>query len=374
MSNQPSHIALRASSTPRFMQCPGSAFREGISSSGKPAILGTVAHLVAANIVRDEPADVEGLAALHDVDAKELSLLRWAAEFIWAQCAQYFPNAETEITLPPIRLESGDVAATITGTADIVSAPGDGTLRIADWKSGWREGVHTAQLKTYALLAYHGYMLSEESAAEPPIERVYASVLWMRNREIEGYWFDVDTLEQWEQLIADSLQRGAAGELIAGEHCGYCPVKSCPTMRQQIALFASPETGLQITPENVIELHHLRNAVEARCKDLKDAIKQYVSAYGPIAFGEGRELAITEQERRAVVGRNAWPLLKERFGEDAVIDIADFSKSDIENLAGADAPRGGKGKAITSFLDELEQANGLTTSIVRSVKITKSAE
>src|SRR5690606_13265492 len=99
------------------------------------------------------------------------------------------------------------------------------------------------------------------------------------------YWFDVETLEHWEQLIADALRRGHADELVAGEHCGYCPVRSCPVMRQQLAMFTT-DSNLEITAENVIQLHFLRQSVEARCGDLAAAIKHYVGNHGPVPTGD----------------------------------------------------------------------------------------
>ena len=364
-------IALRASSVPRFMQCAGSQFLPHVQSTGSAARLGTVAHIAAAEIVTEQEPDIAFLARLHDVDESELWSLRYAADTVWSECGGYFPEPKTEVTLPALNLQGESASAALSGTADIVSVPGDGTLRIADWKSGWREGMHAGQLKTYALLAMRAH--DAESEAEN-IDRVYASIFWMRNREIDGEWYSRELLEAWEQLLIEQLDKGAAGELVPGEGCTYCPVPDCPALRQQIALFQSPDADFQITSENVLQLHHLRAAIERRCGEVAKAVSHFVETSGPFATGDGRELAMVEMNKTSIVSSRAWPLLVEKFGADRVLELATFSKSAVEDAIKASAENGMKGKDVVAFFDELEKAQALDRSTSRFPRLIKQAE
>lgn len=373
MSAAKQKIALRASSVPRFMQCAGSQFLPHVQSSGDAARLGTAAHVAASGMVQGDIVNVEQIALLHDVPIDELQSLFWAGKTIWDANETFFPNAQTEVTFKGFTVNGKTATATVTGTADIVSAPGDGTLRIADWKSGWREGMHAGQLKTYALLAYkasqgHG---DDDRFAAAPVEKVYAAIFWMRQREVEGQWYDKETLLEWEKMLAQQSDKGAAGELVVGEGCTYCPVADCPALRKQVAIFKDTEAAFEVTSENVLTLHFLRTAVERRCGDLKSAIDHYTESAGPFETGDGRELAMVETEKKTVFTENAWPILAARFGEEKIQSLAKLSKADVETLAKETAERGQKGAAVVELLDELEAAGALEKSVSRAPRIRK---
>lgn len=367
MSDRKKIIALRASSVPRFVQCAGSQFLPHVQSGGDAARLGTAVHHAAAGMVQGDMIPLERIANLHEVPLGDLQSLYYAAQTIWDANETFFPNVKTEVTFQRLIVRGKAANAWITGTADVVSSPGDGTLRIADWKSGWREGMHAGQLKTYALLAY-------KASKDKSIEKVYAAIFWMRQREVEGQWYDVETLLEWEKMLAQQADKGAAGELVVGEGCTYCPVAECPALRQQVAIFRDTETPLQVTSENVLQLHFLRTAIERRCGEVKAAIDHFTQSAGPFPTGDGRELAMVETEKKTIYAQGAWPILAARFGEEKIQELAKLSKSDVENLVKENAERGQKGAAVVELLDELEAAGALEKSVSRAPRIRKCAE
>ena len=126
--NKDLQIEVRASSVPRFLQCPSNIrLPRQVKVSTKQAKLGTAFHTICDCIVRGEDFSEQKVADEHGVDVVEVRKLTWAALKMWEQQGPSFPAAKTEVNLGSLILRHegqsldaapGDVGAEQEGPGD----------------------------------------------------------------------------------------------------------------------------------------------------------------------------------------------------------------------------------------------------------------
>jgi len=375
-------IELRASATPRITRCPGSAVLPQFANTSEPARLGTAVHEACEAIVAGERPDLEQIALTHGVPLEEVKSLYHAAGALWDENGVYFPDPQTEVEFPAYSLEGINHTGSLRGHADIVSYPGDGTVRIADWKSGWNEGEYAAQMKSYALLAWR---LAPDPGA---IHQVYVAILWLRERVIEGEYYTTEQLEAWEKKLCETIDLAGTGEIRTGDQCRYCPVTDCAAIRSQaLALLPvdafdpaltdpslTPSPPPTITADNIIQLHHFRKAAEKRLEDIKTLEAQFLRRHGPVETEDGGTLALVAKTRQEIdLNVSAMELLTANFTPAELCEIVKASKTKIVDAVGAKAPHGKKKIEANKFIDSLVKLGAVseTTSFNPGIKKAK---
>lgn len=381
-------LSLRCSSLPRVSLCPASARPPAvrIETSSEAADLGTAGHVCIANHVRGVHYDVAEVALSHGVDRDELKRIVGIAVAMWEKLKTHFPDPITEHSFEPLVShwtypdQAGDVV--LTGTGDLVSLTDNAsTIRLLDWKSGWGDSDHEAQVRGYALLALHEI---------PTADRVIASVMKLRHGVLETYEWTRAELETWwwEGLLRRVMSKADVYRP-SPEACGYCPLfAECPARPAMLAaalvlLDANDEQKKSITttPDGVAYILERARWVERAAKSAIDAVRAAViNAGGVLPLEDGRELRITSQVRTEIDYASGEGVLRAHCGDElgkALSVRKGKSKSDpdklgVEDIVRAKAPRGKKDAAVESLIYELDQAAALKLTTVQRLEVTKA--
>ena len=234
-------IHLRPSSMDRALACPASlAIPDGevqVGGDDDLARLGTAYHAyIGEYVASGSPVAPKQLAEQHHVDEDDLSVLCHFGRECWSQIGGEFPNPLVEHEFIYVDEAAG---VTIKGHPDIVSIVGE-QARIPDWKTGYNDGDHDEQLRSY------GFLVCKEF---PEIKTVLAAKVRIRDMEIDDVLFTRQELERWWVGAVERIK--ARDEYNPGIHCGYCPRgATCPgkqAVLKQSAAIISTQTG-DMTP------------------------------------------------------------------------------------------------------------------------------
>lgn len=356
-------MQIRASMTPLLYECPGAALLEKVPRHNMAAEQGTAAHKAFEAIIQGKDVDVDTLVGAYNVDREELTYLIRSFRSKWDEVSEYFPDPQTEVEMQ-LELEG----VTITGHSDVISCPGDHTIRIADPKTGRRTSSdYTAQLRTYALMAWRSldeWFWADDSARD--IERVYVTPLWIREsadvlRFTDGMWFPVAELEAWEQTLINIAKRARAGELAINDHCRDCEVVACPLLQKQLAAIRAAGDLPAWTRENVPLYRDFGKWMEEQAALIDKAARQMVNQTGPIDVGDGKALGFRPDETREYkITEESLELLREELSEAEIHSVLKLGLSDTLNMIGDKAPRGSKKKAIEAFCEKARLSGAIT--------------
>ncbi len=363
-------MKTRASRLPLNLLCSASLVDDGIPiGAGEAADLGTACHrLLTDRIAGRNEMDVWEAAAFYRVDSDELAKLAAWGWKAWEAVSSHFVDPQVETSL-----EYSRDGFTLTGHADVLSLVGR-ELRLADFKTGYRDDDHTDQLKAYAFLALH--MTDCDSA--------YMVAIGVRNRTADGIRMTRAELDDWFAGVLRRLDRPM--EYRPGSHCRYCPRGlSCPAKTELIrqaagALFAEDDPAGISLPVELSERGQVLADLLDHCRLIEDVsgavralIKADVAAHGgKLPTRDGRQLEIVEQKRREIQFPEAYPILSEVLGEQELRKLLKVSKGAVETAAKAGAPRGRKGLAVQQLLAELEQADALASKTIERLEIRRA--
>lgn len=198
---------------PRLVNCPGSKKiqQEYPNTNGYPATEGTVAHKIAAGVLKDGRKLSDYLGQSIDniyVDQEMLHHLQ-----LYIDDCQEPGDVEKDLQL-------NHEGHTLTGTPDYSCYTTDtGTLKVKDLKFGygWIEVFENWQLLSYAVLLYQPFCTSVEltiiqpraSHPEGPVRR------WM---------FNADLMRNYRNRVYGAMDDAAIDEpfVKTGAHCRYC--------------------------------------------------------------------------------------------------------------------------------------------------------
>lgn len=286
------HAVLGASSSYRWMACPGSVrLSEGLPKSppSEHALEGTAAHELAEQCLRDGE-DAGAFIGSHPDDSGFLVTQDMAvAVQVYLDYVRSVPGAlhiERQFNLDAL-----DPPMPMFGTADAVRWDGGTrTLEVIDYKHGVGVVVYAAgnpQLLYYALGAVLALRVRPEV--------IRTTVVQPRAHRDEA----IDTAEYtWEDLIAFKDELLEASHAAAqddapvgpvGDHCRWCPAKAiCPAQRSnalEVAQdeFASP-TGPP--PPSALSQEQLLEVLEksSLMEDWIKAVREH--AYAALERGE----------------------------------------------------------------------------------------
>lgn len=291
------HAKLSASSSPRWMACPGSVREcEGIkSSSSVYAATGTVAHEIAARCFRRTILPDQFLGEVIEQDGYQIEVDQEMVDAVW-EYVKYVDWADVEAGRD--RRTHVEVSLTealqklhpeLGGTADFVLwSPQNRTLDVIDYKHGSGVLVSVAgnkQLTYYAL----GALLT---FPEYTPEKVRLTVVQPRCESadpVRTHEFDTFELLEFEADLVEAAKRteDPNAPLVPGDHCKeyFCPAAhKCPALQERTTALVSAEFD-DLTTVSSFDLEaalEILPAVESRCKAIREyAYHQAVAGNPP---------------------------------------------------------------------------------------------
>jgi hypothetical protein len=362
-------LSLRASSMPMAFLCPGSLRPPmvRIVEDNPEARLGTAAHQALAGMVVLGEPQWDGLRLLaehHRVDLEELRILTAQGWKLWKQVRESFPNAFCE---HPMSISVDGYW--LRGTADIVSIS-ENALRVADWKTGRKDGDYTHQMMAYAALALFG-------GIECALPEVTCTILWVRDGEIENRTLCPVDLERWVAELKRKIIHWD-GAYHPGSHCLYCQraheceAQSALVRRWIGEVVASDGMSLSaMSAEKIVELHVKERMIAAVSKRIHDAIHSHVATRGPVDDGS-YVLSMDTQTRRKLDTMVAFSVLPSMGFEDAdMAQCVSVSLSGAEEVAKSKAPKRGGAAAIRALDEALEQAGAIKETEFQKLKLRR---
>lgn len=217
-----SHAKLSASSSHRWLECPGSIrLSEGIEQkTSKYAEEGTKAHDLAALILENKKVDLED---------EDRSTLMHIMEYV-----SYVNSIPYDIRLIEHRFDISHIYPGMFGTSDCtIYQEKEKHLHVIDLKFGRGLFVHAdnnPQLLYYALGAF------EE--IKKPIDKISMTIVQPRfNSEEKIRTHTIGSIELFDwsmDLVASAkLTESENAPLKKGSHCIFCPAKSiCPEFKK----------------------------------------------------------------------------------------------------------------------------------------------
>lgn len=351
-------IAIRCSALPRIMRCGASAEPPlaPVDEWSDPADVGTRVHGMLRRVVEGQIVDMTGL----DSDTRFLvssGISVWHGSRGMVALRDAFPNPVCERSLELVA-----PGFALTGHSDVRADVG-GAVRILDWKSGRVDHDYSEQMIGYCAL---------ELASNPFLERADASIVWLREREIETWGMERAELSGWSLRVGSAIDSRAT---VYGRHCTFCPRSHECTGRAAIVrrdaqslLELSDEelrNGLTtMDPDRIIELTRTARAVAAAAERVVGAVRMHAAETGDVV-GSASKLTLAEQARKRVDTELAWPVLQRHLTDDELAKCLDVRLTAANDAVAAKAPSRGGAAAKRAFLEELEAAGAVSNSTVR---------
>lgn len=373
---------VRASSLPLAFTCPGS-LRTGamtIEGANPAGDIGTAAHDCMAQFVAGAAfgeLDYAAIARRHGVEESDLRPLAWYGSRAWYELAPSMPGAVAELALEADLIADDHTITTVTGHIDAV-AVSDDVAACVDWKSGRKDKNHYHQVMGYCALVFDD---------QPGIDRIHASVVWLRAQEIETMTITRADAGAWcRRLLAEVVNW--SGRYTTGAHCVYCPRShDCPAVvasqRRDIEVIEQWPGGLSnldaglasLEPADRVEMWRRAKAITAVCARVVEAVRANVAlSGGTLDAGDGHVLRITEESAgRKLDTAAAWTILQDALSDDELASCVDVRISKVESIVAKNAGRGQGATAKKVLSEKLEAANAVTRNtreVLAEVRVT----
>lgn len=346
------------------------------------ANLGTGAHAAIEEFIRTgEDPDLTKIRRLCDIDddnADDLEMLFSKAKALWLNHIKaMMPDPMLEVPLS-VRWSDGETLYVLTGHIDICSLPAPNHAVLVDWKSGYVKRDYGAQTTGYAYLASKRML----------VQKVTTITVFLRDGTYSCDTFTDDELASWfNRVVVDQISKNI-GRYSPGEHCEHCPAfAGCAgrgaMVRQAVddlvagsgkrlaEILDDPEQRAALGPE-LSAVWDRRGMVKSAIDALEKAVRSSVERHGPIPFGDGRSLAITESERKSIDAQKGWPLLTEAIPDESKLAAClKVVKGEVEECVKADAPRGQKKGVVADLMASLETAGAMTTTITKTLRVVE---
>lgn len=365
--------SLRCSALPEAFRCPGSVRLPllRIEEDNDASAVGTAVHKLMERVVDGtrnlSQMPIGEVCERYGVSGDDVVPLLVAGINVWDQIKDSFTGAVTEVPL------SATVhGVQLTGHLDAL-AVGNEIARALDWKTGRVDRDYSKQVQGYLALIL---------LDDPAIREATATVVWLRDRDVETYTMTRDGLGPWlESLRATVIDWNGAYH--PGRHCGFCPRShECPALaaqaRRDIAVLSAEatvahvENGLRdMQPAHIRDLWERWKMVKAFGESFERAMRLALDTGGAIE-AEGWRIELETQEHRELDLLKAWPSIQSRLDDEAVAECVSVS---ITKLDGIVAKRAGKGKgaaAKRALNEELLAAGAIAMKPVKKIKERRS--
>lgn len=370
-------LELRCSALPLAFKCPGSV-RKGavaINDTSDAAELGTAAHEGLAILVNTGRVDWDGVPALakgHGFNEGELRGLLASGAKLWAQVKESFPHPMTEA-----ELDYEGPGFHLTGHADILGRDED-TAISGDWKGGRLDSDYREQVLGYAALSLLDYYRHLQAAR--------ASVLWVREGDVEQYSLKRSDLPAWEERLVREVVEWD-GTYRPGPHCAHCRrnhecAAANALVRRDVAAIADLDLVARVededalalmSPDQMVDILSKADIVSKYADRVRSAIRAHVIRNGDVV-GCGKRLTLQHEERRSLNVIQAMTVLED-LGFRNRLDLApviDISAAKVEKVIAERAGKGNGAGAVREFRAALEAAEAVETVTVTKL-VTRRA-
>lgn len=370
-------LSLRCSSLPLAFTCPGSVRPPTlrIEEANAAADLGTAVHDVMRRLVNDGVTvgglDLRVIAQQHGVSESELRPLSWYGAKAWDEIRGTMPDAVAELG-HEIHFEE----FSLSGHLDVMAESGE-TAAVVDFKTGRKDKDHYHQLMGYCLLTFDKH---------PAVMTIYASVVWIRDQEIETVTVTREAFNEWfAELTSDVVEWDGAYR--TGQHCVYCPRShECPAMieamRRDVSVISALPMDLDAglaglpAPERVAIFRRAK-AITAVCERVIGAVRTNVALSGGLLDAEdGMVLRLhTEGAGRKIDALKAFPILQNVLNDEELASCLDVRISRVEQIVAKNAGRGNGASAKRVLNEKLEAAEAVTRAtreVLEEVRKEKS--
>lgn len=360
---------MRASKRPLAVLCPSSALpaEHTIEVAKEAADVGTIAHNgIASRILQQE--HIAGTTAeqcrIVGADLQEVEPLIDLAMGSWDHV--YCDGAiRTRLMVETPYSHKGALG----GTPDARWVqPGDPkSAWVLDWKFG-RE-----RRDCYHQLAQYAYDMRDEliAAGEWSDDMTITTIArWVRLGQEERRVFDTSEISAWWMHVT-SREQECGKTYNPGDHCGFCPHSS--TCQPRLNWSRSACESLAHTQETSLSEPALIGRIYDQAKAVRRALAAYDAALGSILdnggsipLPDGRVLRRELSARDSIDLRAAWgPMRDAGLTAADLAKVASISKTQLQRVIQADAPRGTKKAKWEAFLATLRDANAIGTKYVR---------
>lgn len=371
---------IRCSRLPLAWNCPESQnVPDGtvvLNIGGEPAEAGNASHRYMSAHVRGTELNIPQLAAEHGCDPDELSMLCAQGRKLLSELGKYIKIDGTMKTEVPLRASIEDNIF-LVGNADIAGRQGRTGL-VVDYKSGRLDADHTHQLNGY------GYCWMQHLG--PEIEKVTVIVGMLRTGTWDVTHLTREQLISWSEELSRRIRNGR-GNFNPGESCAYCQRRTnCPGRQALLRTITkdwsvegapiidwTPETRAAMGPA-IGTMYGRAKFVESVAEEFRAAVKADVLEHGPLPIGDGRQLAITETNKRVLDPAKARPILEKYLSADDIDSATKISMAACEQAAASGARKGMGAGIKREMAAALEAAGALSLTTIQSLRETKAPQ
>lgn len=327
------HARLSASSSDRWMNCPGSVALSELLPEPETtefAREGSFAHAIAERLLRSGDDAWTAVGSSHPEFA-DLEVSPEMADHLqlYLDTVRSIPGSlrvETRIEVPEIGPDFG-------GTADAI-VTGDGFLHVIDLKYGAGVAVDAAG---NSQLLYYAYGAMRAIGVQPSADLVVRMTIVQprtpAGSPVQTVEVPSQTVYDWGEgiLLPAMAEVNAAGRLETGEHCRFCPARLvCPKLQETFEERASAASPLDaLTPEALAAAYEKIAPVEAYIRALKDECFRRAQRGEPVP---GTKLVAGRADRQWKEG--AAEAMVAAFGEEAFNPPELRSPAQLEKLPG----------------------------------------
>ncbi len=343
-------MKLRASSLNIAAQCPlycAEALEGNLpkdETKSEVSTIGTAVHAALEEKAKtNEMVSLDEIAVKYGIGIKQLSYLFFSG----LNRLDSYLSQEFEIIASEQELEN----ELITGHCDLVMSHPGGNSIVLDWKTGNVSDCYP-QLMGYAMLAGEQHQLTGD---------IYIVGEFLREQESIT---SKTTVVEARKYIENVLNSADKNKACISSHCTYCPLKNkCSVYADSITAAGRDLiaiSGCEITtplPDLYEQSKLLRKALDDYDKALKAMIE---NAGGILERADGKVFSYKISETKKFnLSEKASEIINSYSHTATLTDLlvrnVEFSKSTLNKIP-ANQFNGGKGKAITAIMSELEEA------------------
>ena len=364
MSTQAGHAELGASSSARWMACPGSVplARPYLGGGSSPyAAEGTVAHTLAQAALAHEP--VPAVGAVVEADGHSVIItqdMHDAVDLYLDIVRPLLAQAQDGGVEIRVRIESVPPTAECFGTADFVAIVGR-KLTVVDLKYG--KGVHV-HVANNSQAMFYALAVVETLHLDGLVDEIEIIICQPRIDGAERQSWTIDIIDLWmwrDSKLIPAVQRILDGDrsLTVGPWCRFCPALAICPLKHELATQAAQDAFWEhdpgqmrnsddLTPEEVAD----RLNLALRLEDWIDKLKEHaalmihrgeeVPGFKLVEGRSNRKWAADDEEiLRELVKRGKFtPKDAERF----------YKPAELQSPAGVEKTLKRMGRTQTQFL------------------------